>query len=116
MRWLIVSAVLTWSPFARAEVVTADMLRATCSYEALPADIQKFAKDTCHTTIRAYLEYNSGMKNMGFQVPFCLAPGGSSLQGARSTFLGYLAINPDVLNNPATLVFMAAMSEVSRCK
>jgi hypothetical protein len=101
---------------AEAEVVSADMLRAACSWKSLPADFQPVAKNMCNTTIRAYLEYNASMKtHFGLTVPFCLAPGGSSLAGASAAFTGFLANNPAMRSEPAAIVFPLAMQSVSRC-
>ena len=101
----------------RGDVISADMLRATCSYQNLPEEVKPTAKQICHTTIRAYLEYNSAMRVvMKSWVPFCLAEGGSSLVGARSTFLGFVAANSELKQESAAVVFMMAMGEVSRCQ
>jgi hypothetical protein len=112
---VLVSLVLTGE--SRAEVVTAETLAALCNYNSLPQQYQKFAKNSCNGTIRAYLEYNSGMKtHYKLKVPFCLSEGGSSLAGAASTFMGYLQQNPHHKKNPAAIVFAEAMGSVSKCK
>lgn len=101
---------------AKAEIVTAEVLATLCNYSALPNEYQKFAKNSCNGTIRAYLEYNSAMKvHFNLKVPFCLSPGGASLGGATSTFLGYLQSHPDALKKPASIVFAEAMASVAKC-
>lgn len=112
---IIFSALLSLP--ARAEIVSANMLRVMCSYPSLPANVQEFAKQSCYTIIRSYLEYNAAMRNhVGVRVPFCLSEGGASLEGARATFLGYVSSNPNAEKQPAAIIFMMAMGEVSRCR
>jgi hypothetical protein len=100
-----------------AEFITAKMLATLCTSNSLPKQYQKFAKDSCNGTIRAYLEYDSGMKtHFKLKVPFCLSRGGSSLAGATSTFIGYLQQNPHHKKNPAAIVFAKTVASVSKCK
>lgn len=52
---ILLGAVACLTNPVRAEFVSADMLRAVCSYQSLPENVRAGAKQICHTTIRAYL-------------------------------------------------------------
>ena len=99
------------------EVTSAEMLETLCNYKSLPQEHKKFAKHSCYSIIRAYLEYNSAMKtHYKLMVPFCLADGGSTLEGAAATFLGYLQQNPQYKPRTAVVVFADAMALISKCE
>ena len=73
---LIMLGIAGFAKNSYVELVTTEMLATLCNYNSFPQKYKKFAKDSCNGTIRAYLEYNVGLKNhYKLKVPFCRSNG-----------------------------------------
>jgi hypothetical protein len=100
-----------------AEGPTANMLRASCNYENLPAQHQQIAKTMCFAHLHGFMDYHKMLVFKKMDKLFCLPKGGVTLGTVRAFFMREIVAMPqEAMDAPSGFVLSLVLEKYFPCK